>query len=100
MPQQPRRGSGVSDKNIRLAVQKGRMVQAFVAGTYVEGYISGLDDYHFSLIPREAPKQVMILPKGNTPLTIFHTKLLADEPEDLRGEIEKAVEPFRRSLTV
>lgn len=96
---QPRRGSGVSDKNIRLAVQKGRMVEASVGGTLVEGYISGLDDYHISLIPRDDPQRVILLPKGSVMLTIFHDRLLSQEQDDeKRKRIEAAIDSFRRSL--
>ena len=94
-----RRGSGVSDKHIRIAVLKGRLVGITQAGgENVLGYVCGLDDYHIALIPRDQPDQSVLFPKGNITIRIFHEHLLSIEPEELRKVIDSAVGPFRKSI--
>jgi|SRR5882757_3454777 len=95
----PRRGSGVSDKHIRIAVLKGRLVSITQAGSEeVLGFVCGLDDYHIALIPRDHPDQSVLFPKGNITIRIFHEDLLSSEPEELRKVIDSAVGPFRKSI--
>jgi len=94
-----RRGSGVSDKHIRLAVENGWFVEAVPSsGGKISGYICGLDDYHFAVVHQESPVRVSLLSKSSTVLTIVRDVLLDKEPRDKRNQILEKVEPFRRSI--
>lgn len=94
-----RHGSEASDKYIRHAVLKGRLVSATPhGGQELLGYICGLDDYKVVFIPRNNPDQRILLPKGSTTLAIHQSTTLDAEPDDVRAEIERATESFRRHI--
>lgn len=93
-----RRGSAVSDKNIRLAVQNGWLVEASTPGERIRGYICGLDDYHLAIVPREDPEQIILLGKGNVMLRIYRNELLENETEEFQRQIAGALTPFRQKL--
>jgi hypothetical protein len=94
-----RRGSGASDKHIRLSVQEGRLVEAETAsGRLITGYVCSLDDYHIVVVDRYRPAEVILLNKGNTTIRIFHNECLDQERPEVRALIEEKVLPFRRSI--
>jgi hypothetical protein len=96
---QRRRGSTVSDKLIRLSVQKGRLVEVSTATQKITGYICGLDDYHYSVVPREFPSETYLVSKGSTTVRIFNDQTLENEPDELKKLIEVQVEAFRKSIS-
>lgn len=93
-----RRGSVVSDKHIEQSVLNGRLVEAMTATQTYRGYICGLDDYHYTLIPQEYPKQILVLSKSSTSLRIFSDRTLTDETKEFQEQLDPLIEPFRTKL--
>lgn len=87
----------MSSKQLARTVLDGRRLTfRLTSGTEVEGYLSGMDDFHWMVITPQGQKY--LLHKGSTALIA-----LADEAtykdEALFSEMEKIVRPFREFVS-
>jgi hypothetical protein len=93
-------GSAMSDKQIaRAAVQGQRLIFRTVAFTPMDGYVVGMDDYHWLIAsPGEQgePVETTLIHK-TCPLVSFTDTYLADEPDEDRKEIQRIGRPFWES---
>jgi hypothetical protein len=92
-----RSGSAMSDKQIaRAAVDGQRLVFRTVAFTPMDGYVVGMDDFHWLIAsPGELGEPVATtLIHKTCPLVSFTDTYLADEPEGDRQEIQEIGRPF------
>lgn len=93
-------GSAMSDKQIaRAAVEGQRLIFRTVAFTPMDGYVVGMDDFHWLIAsPGELGEPVATtLIHKTCPLVSFTDTYLADEPEEDRQEIQKIGRSFWES---
>lgn len=90
-------GSAMSDKQIaRAAVDGQRLIFRTGAWTPLDGYVVGMDDYHWLIAsPGELGEPVeTTLVHKTCPLVSFTDTYLKDEPEEDRTEIERIGRSF------
>lgn len=91
----------MSDKQIaRAAVEGQRLIFRTGAWTPVDGYVVGMDDYHWLIAaPGEESTDPVIttLIHKTCPLVSFTDTYLADEPEEDRIVIQQIGRPFWES---
>lgn len=91
-------GSGMSDKQMaRAAVEGRRLIFRTVAFTPLDGYLVGMDDFHWLIAsPGELDHEPVFttLVHKTCPLVSFTDTFLADEPEEERMEIQRIGRPF------
>lgn len=94
-------GSSMSDKQIaRAAVEGRRLIFRTVAFTPLDGYVVGMDDYHWLIasIGEELTDPVFTtLVHKTCPLVSFTDTYLADEPDEDRTAIQQIGRPFWES---
>lgn len=93
-------GSSMSDKQIaRAAVQGQRLIFRTVAFTPMDGYVVGMDDFHWLIAsPGELGEPVATtLIHKTCPLVSFTDTYLADEPDEDRTAIQRIGRPFWES---
>jgi hypothetical protein len=91
------KGSAMSSKQLARTVLDGRrLIFRLTSGVEVEGYLSGMDDFHWMVVTTEGQK--FLLHKGSTALIA-----LGDEStyksEPLHYEMEKIIRPFREFIS-
>jgi hypothetical protein len=96
-----RSGSAMSDKQIaRAAVEGQRLIFRTGAWTPVDGYVVGMDDYHWLIatVGDEStdPVSTTLIHK-TCPLVSFTDTYLADEPEEDRTVIQRIGRSFWES---
>ena len=96
--EQKRRGSTVTDKIVQMSVLKGQLVDAVTPSETHRGYIKGLDDYHYVVVPQSDPRVSVVLSKSTTSLKVYEDHLMEHEPDGMRERIEQATAPFRDKL--
>lgn len=91
-------GSGMSDKQIaRAAVEGRRLIFRTVAFTPLDGYVVGMDDFHWLIAsPGELDHEPVFttLVHKTCPLVSFTDTFLVDEPEQDRKEIQRIGRSF------
>lgn len=92
-PQQVRRGSSFTDKQIWFAVAHDRPVEVtFPDGSTLEGWVCGMDDFHWGVC--HGSGQVTLVHKSVPKVSILDGEMYGPVP-DL---IEQVVAPFRDSV--
>lgn len=94
-------GSAMSDKQIaRAAVEGQRLIFRTTAWTPLDGYVVGMDDYHWliaSIGERDTDPVFTTLVHKTCPLVSFTDTYLADEPPEDRTVIRQIGRPFWES---
>lgn len=91
-----RSGSAMSTKQLARTAIDGRLVSfRFPFGSTVQGYLCGMDDFHWMIVTSQGEKQ--LIHKGSA--SVIH---LAEEStytaEPLVDDLEKIVGPFRTAM--
>jgi hypothetical protein len=85
----------MSSKQMARTVLDGKKVTFDFGFTSVEGYLCGMDDFHWMVVTPEG--QQHLIHKGQTPLISFSSQPTYDgEPQ--RRTLEKIIGPFRSRL--
>lgn len=63
-----RRGSSFSDKQIYASVKEGRQIRVTVEGEPFEGWVYGVDDFHWGLVDAEG---ATVLVHKSAPVVVF-----------------------------
>ena len=94
----PRSGSFMSSKQISRAAVDGRYLTFHTSVRTVEGYVVGMDDYHWLIADGHAGHLVMVH-KGSTALVEFGGGFnLPDRDEAFRDKVAKIGQPFWDSI--
>lgn len=94
MTKTARSGSAMSSKQLARTVLDGKKVAfRFASGETVEGYLCGMDDFHWMVVTPEGSKH--LVHKGSASIiTLADIASYASEPK--RSDLEQVVGPFRR----
>lgn len=86
----------MSSKQLARTVLDGRLLTfRLTSGAEVEGYLSGMDDFHWMVVTPTGQKY--LLHKGSTALiALAEDCVYADEPK--LNQLEKVVRPFREFI--
>ena len=87
----------MSSKQLARTVLDGRRLTfRLTSGAEVEGYLSGMDDFHWMVVTSQGQK--FLLHKGSTALiALGDESSYKDEP--LYYEMEKVIRPFREFVS-
>lgn len=88
-----RRGSNASDKQIAHAVADSRQVQVGVNGSTINGYVMGMDDYHWVVVDT---KTTVHLVHKSAPLFTIGRRTLSDELQTVQDELTPMLAPFQQ----
>lgn len=90
-----RQGSAVSTKELgRAAVEGRRLILTFTSGARVEGYLAGMDDYHWKIVD---PDGGVLLIHKSAPEIIRISDADLDQAENAT-EIKAICDPFRKAM--
>ena len=92
------RGSSVSSKQLAYGTLKGHMAEFTTPVGVVQGYLCGMDDFHWLVVTPEV--DIILVHKAQATLVNTHFKPLGIESpyasEPRYEELEQIVGPFRR----
>lgn len=91
-----RPGSAMSSKQLARTVVHGQKIRFTTAtGDHVEGFLGGMDDYHWMVVTDDAS---VVLVHKSAPLIEINTHGQSYDMHPNHTDIEKIVRPFRTSL--
>jgi hypothetical protein len=113
VPNQERRGSQVSDKHLSWSVLKGRPLHIRISGSHIYGYLIGVDDYHYAVVPVVKSSdlmldgvdesadhdEVVLLHKSRVDmLSIYQNRYLESESPEVQEKIQNYTGEYKKHL--
>jgi hypothetical protein len=87
----------MSTKQISRAAVDGRRLRFIFADRTIEGYVVGLDDYHWLVAPYDSD-ELNLVHKGSASLVVFTAHTLNDEDPATQERVTKVGQAYWDSI--